>query len=33
VEFRWNEWNIDHIAKHGVDVVEAAYVVSHARRP
>jgi uncharacterized DUF497 family protein len=33
VEFRWNEWNIDHIAAHGVDVLEAEYVVCRARRP
>jgi uncharacterized DUF497 family protein len=33
VEFRWNEWNIDHIARHGVNPEEAEYVVSHAQRP
>ena len=31
--FRWNEWNIDHIARHGVNPEEAEYVVSHAQRP
>ncbi len=33
VEFRWNQWNVDHIAKHGVSPEEAEYVVDHARRP
>jgi uncharacterized DUF497 family protein len=32
-EFRWNEWNIDHIAIHGVDPEDAEFVVNHARRP
>ena len=32
MEFRWNEWNIDHIARHGVNSEEAEYVVSHAQR-
>lgn len=29
----WDSWNRDHIAKHGVSVNEAAYVVAHARAP
>jgi uncharacterized DUF497 family protein len=33
VEFRWNEWNIDHIAEHGVRPEEAEVVVRNARRP
>jgi uncharacterized DUF497 family protein len=33
VEFRWNEWNIDHIAEHGVEPDEAELVVRTARRP
>jgi len=33
VEFRWNEWNVDHIAKHGVEPEEAEYVVERARSP
>jgi uncharacterized DUF497 family protein len=33
VEFRWNEWNVDHIAEHGVDPEQAEYVVKHASRP
>ena len=31
--FRWNEWNVEHIAEHGVCVEEAEWVVEHARRP
>lgn len=31
--FRWIEWNIDHIAKHGIAVDEAEMVVGGARRP
>ena len=31
--FRWNEWNRDHIAKHGVEPDEAEYVVEHAGNP
>ena len=31
--FRWNEWNVDHIAEHGVDPDEAEIVVRGARRP
>jgi len=33
VDFRWNEWNIEHIGKHGVSPEEAEFVVSKARRP
>jgi len=33
VLFRWNEWNIDHIAEHGVSPEEAEAVVANARRP
>jgi len=29
----WNDWNRDHIAKHGVTPREAEYVVRHARKP
>jgi uncharacterized DUF497 family protein len=32
-EFRWNEWNVGHIAAHGVTPQEAEYVVDHARSP
>jgi uncharacterized DUF497 family protein len=33
VQFRWNEWNVDHIARHGVKPEEAEYVANHARSP
>jgi len=33
MEFRWNDWNIEHIARHGVDPQEAEAVVLNARRP
>ena len=33
MEFRWNDWNIEHIAKHGIDQEEAENVVSQARPP
>jgi uncharacterized DUF497 family protein len=33
MDFRWNEWNIDHIAKHRVDPLEAEFVVRNAKRP
>ncbi len=32
-DFRWNEDNLEHIAKHGVQAEEAEDVVRHARRP
>ena len=32
-EFRWNEWNVEHIREHDVEPQEAEYVVQHARRP
>jgi uncharacterized DUF497 family protein len=32
-EFRWNDWNIEHIAEHGVRPEEAEEIVQHARRP
>ena len=33
MDFRWNNWNIDHIAEHGVAPEEAGYVIERARRP
>ena len=34
MEFRWNEWNLDHAAKHGVGVPgEAETVVEGAAAP
>ncbi len=32
-DFRWNEWNIDHIANHGVAPEQAEYIVRTARKP
>lgn len=32
-EFRWNEWNLDHIDGHGVSTGEAESVVRNARPP
>lgn len=31
-DFRWNEWNVDHIAGHGVRSGEAQYVVERPAR-
>ena len=31
-EFRWNRWNEEHIATHGVDPWSAEYVVNHPSR-
>jgi uncharacterized DUF497 family protein len=33
MEFRWNDWNIEHIGGHGVTRDEAEWVVEHAARP
>jgi len=33
VEFRWNEWNIEHIAKHGITPKESEVVVLTAGQP
>jgi hypothetical protein len=33
VDFRWNQWNIEHLAEHGVDPEEAVEVVEAAERP
>lgn len=30
--FRWNDWNIDHVQKHGSDVTEAEAVIKAAGR-
>jgi hypothetical protein len=32
VEFRWNEWNIEHATKHGCTVEEIESVVKNAGR-
>jgi uncharacterized DUF497 family protein len=31
--FRWNEWNVEHIAGHGVSPEEAELAVRGCRRP
>ena len=33
VKFRWNDWNIGHIADHGISQSEAEFVVDNAKRP
>lgn len=33
MQFRWNDWNTDHVAGHGVTREGAEYVVDRARRP
>ena len=33
LEFRWIDWNIDHIAEHGVTPEEAEAAIRSARRP
>ncbi len=31
--FQWNDWNTEHIARHGVTIGEAEHVASHASPP
>ena len=31
-EFRWNEWNVGHVGKHGVEPEEAEHAVEHPGR-
>ena len=33
MDFRWNDWNIDHIARHGVDPEDAEWVIANAQQP
>jgi len=33
MQFRWNDWNIDHIAEHGVEPEEAEMIVRGAKPP
>lgn len=33
MEFRWNEWNIEHLARHSVSPDEAEMVVREASKP
>lgn len=32
MDFRWNEWNVAHLGRHGVEPDAAEYVVETARR-
>ncbi|HUB25583.1 MAG TPA: hypothetical protein VL992_09135 [Tepidisphaeraceae bacterium] len=32
-EFRWNDWNLDHIAAHGIEWQDAEWIVRCARPP
>lgn len=32
MDFRWNGWNVEHLARHGVDPEAAEQVVEGARR-
>ena len=32
-DFRWNDWNINHIGEHAITPREAEYVVNHAQSP
>ncbi len=33
VDFRWNDWNLEHATGHGVSVAESEHVVRNAGRP
>jgi len=33
MDFRWNEWNVEHIARYGVMPDEAEYVVRTTKNP
>jgi len=33
MDFRWNDWNEEHVQKHGVSVEEAERVVENAHSP
>ena len=33
MDFRWLEWNVEHLARHGVDLEEAEGVVRAASNP
>jgi uncharacterized DUF497 family protein len=33
MDFRWNEWNVEHIARHGVAPEEAEHVVRTGKNP
>jgi hypothetical protein len=31
--FRWNDWNLDHVTRHGVSVIESENVIRRASPP
>jgi uncharacterized protein len=33
VGFRWNDWNVEHVSRHGISPEEAEAVVAWAARP
>jgi len=33
MDFRWNEWNVEHVWRHGVSPDDAEKVVLEATRP
>jgi uncharacterized DUF497 family protein len=33
MQFRWNDWNVNHVEKHGMLPDDAEFIVRHARRP
>jgi len=33
VDFRWNQWNVEHVAEHGVEAETAEHVVEEAQAP
>jgi hypothetical protein len=33
MQFRWNDWNREHIGEHGVDPDEAEMLIRHAKAP
>lgn len=32
-DFRWNDWNLEHIGDHNILPEEAEYVINHAKPP
>ena len=33
MDFRWNDWNEEHVEKHGVSFAEAEHIVERAQSP
>jgi hypothetical protein len=33
MEFRWNEWNVEHATRHGVSVAEIEWLIEAAESP